>query len=65
MSRVGERTDDADETSLENTFKFVLTLIVTTVIVAFAVYVLGSAMIGSGVSAPVHKAEIGAMHAHS
>ena len=65
MSRVEERSHDADETSLENTFKFVLTLIVTTVIAAFAVYVLGSAMIDSGASAPVHKAEIAAMHARS
>ena len=65
MSRIEEPADDVDETSLENTLKFVLTLIVTTVIVAMAVYVLGSAMISAGASAPVHRASIAATHAHS
>ena len=44
---------------------FVLTLMVTTAIVALAVYVLGSAVIDGGVSAPAHRAAMTAMHAHS
>jgi hypothetical protein len=65
MSRIEGRVDGLDESPWENTIKFVLTLIVTTVIVAAAVYVLGSAMFEPGASGPAHRAAIAAMHAHS
>ncbi len=44
---------------------FVLTLIVTTAIVAFAVYVLGSAVLDAGVGGRAHRTAIAVMHAHS
>jgi hypothetical protein len=62
MSGVKERIDDVDETSVENTVKFVLTLIVTTVIAAVAVYVLGAAVIEAGAGGSTHRAAIAAMH---
>ena len=65
MSRIEGRVDGLDESFWENTIKFVVTLIVTTVIVAAAVYVLGSAMFEPGASGPTHRAAIAAMHAHS
>jgi len=65
MSRIEGRVDDLDESSWESTIKFVLTLIVTTVIVAAAVYVLGSVMFDASASGPGHRAAIAAMHAHS
>jgi len=57
--------DDVDESSAESGFRFVLTLIVTTVIVVLAVYVLGSAVLDGGPSSPTHRAAMAAMHAHS
>ncbi len=65
MSRIEGSVDDVDEFSRESWLRFVLTLIVTTVIVVFAVYVLGVAVLDRGVSAPAHRAAIAAMHAHS
>jgi hypothetical protein len=64
MSRIEGSVDDVDESSRESRIRFVLTLIVTTVIVAFAVYVLGSAVLDDGGSAPAHRAAIAAMHLH-
>ncbi len=65
MSRIEESAVDVDETSTENTIKFVLTLIVTTVIAAVAVYALGVVVLDSREGAPAHRAAIAAMHAHS
>jgi len=65
MSRIEGRVDEFDESSWESTIKFVLTLIVTTLIVAAAVYVLGSVMFDAGGSGPAHRGAIAAMHAHS
>ena len=65
MSRIEGRIDDVGESSAETTLKFVLTLIVTTVIVAAAVYVLGSAVLDGGASGPAHRAAITAIHGHS
>ncbi len=65
MSRIEGRVNDVDETSVESTIKFVLTIIVTTVIVAFALYVLSAPLIGAGSNAPAHRAAIDTVHAHS
>jgi hypothetical protein len=66
MSRFGGGfDDDVDETSVESTIKFVLTLIVATVIVAAAIYVLGSAVLDGGAGGPAHRAAIAAVHARS
>ena len=65
MSRFEGRVDDVDETSWESTIKFVLTLIVATVIVAAAIYVLGSPVLDGGAGGPAHRAAIGALHARS
>ena len=48
MSRIEGRVSEDDETSIESTIKFVLTVLVTTVIVAMAVYVLSAPMFGAG-----------------
>jgi hypothetical protein len=66
MSRFEGGFDDAaDETSVESTIKFLLTLIVTTVIVAAAIYVLGSPVLDGGAGGPAHRAAIAALHARS
>ena len=58
MTSMESRADGATDVS-ERTIMFVLTLIVTTVIVGFAAYVLGSAMIDAGAG---HRAAIAAIH---
>ena len=67
MLRIEGSVDDLDESSnsAESRVRFVLTLIVTTVIVVFAVYVLGLAVLDRGANAPARRAAIAAMHAHS
>jgi hypothetical protein len=65
MSRIEGRVDDADETSVESTLKFVLTLLVATAIVAAAVYVLGCVVLDAGASGPTHRAAIAAIHSRS
>jgi hypothetical protein len=65
MTRIEGCADNVAEGSADRTIMFVLTLIVTTAIVAFAVYVLGSAVLEAGVGGPAHRAAIAVMHAHS
>ena len=65
MSRFEGRVDDVDETSAESTFKFVLTVIVTTVIVAVAVYVLSAPLMGAGSNPAAHRAAVATLHARS
>jgi Tfp pilus assembly protein PilN len=65
MSRIEGSVDELNESSKESRLRFVLTLIVTTVIVVFAVYVLGLAVLDRAPIAPAHRAAITAMHAHS
>ena len=60
MIGMEERADEASAAN-ERTFMFVLTLLVTTVIVGFAVYVLGAAMNDAG----GHRAAIAAIHARA
>jgi hypothetical protein len=64
MTRTEGRMDDAAASLAERTIMFVLTLIVTTVIAAFAVYVLGSGVFDTGASAP-HRAAIAVAHPHA
>ena len=65
MSSFEGDADDETKASSERTFMFVLTLIVTTAIVAFAVYVLGSAVLEAGPAGSGHRVAIAAMHAES
>lgn len=66
MSRFQAFDDEvADETSIESTIKFVLTLIVTTMIVAAAVFVLGCAVLDATGSGSAHRAAIATIHAHT
>lgn len=65
MSRIEGKVDEVDETSVESTIKFVLTVLVTTVIVTMAVYVLSAPMFGAGANAPAHRAAAAALHVHS
>jgi hypothetical protein len=65
MSRYEGRVDEADETSWESTLKFVLTLIVTTVIVALAVTVLSVPLFGVGWSASGRPAAVATFHLRS
>lgn len=65
MSRFEGRIDEMDETSWGNTLKFVLTLIVATVIVAVAVAVLSAPLLGAGSNVPAHRAAVAMLHAHS
>ncbi len=65
MSRIEGRVDDVDDASAERTIKFVLTLIVATLIVAVAVYVLSAPLVGPGSNPAAHRAAMAAFHAHS
>ncbi len=65
MSSTEGRTDDGANVSFERTIMFVATLIVATVLVAFAVYVLGFAVLDSGVSGSGHRTAAAAIHVHS
>ena len=61
MDKMESGAGDAKDVAAERTIMLVLTLIVTTVIVAFAVYVLGSAMVGAGAGPYGHRAGIAAI----
>ena len=65
MSSIEGRADGGANASFERTIMFVLTLIVATVIVAFAVYVLGFAVLDGGVGGFGHRAAAAAIQAHS
>ncbi len=65
MTRFEWRVDDVGAASTERTLKFVLTLIVTTLIVALAVYVLSAPLFGAGSNAPTHRAAVAPLRAHS
>ena len=65
MSSFEGQAGDETSASSERTIMFVLTLIVTTVIVAFAVYVLGSAVLDAGAGGSGHRAAVAAIHAQS
>ncbi len=65
MSRIEGRVSEDDETSIESTIKFVLTVLVTTVIVAMAVYVLSAPMFGAGSNVSAHRAAMASLHVHS
>ena len=62
MSRFEGRVDEMDETSWGSTLKFVLTLIVATVIVAVAVSVLSAPLFGAGSNAPPHRTAVATLH---
>ncbi len=65
MSSNEERVVEAADAFTERTIMLVLTLIVTTVIAVFAVYVLGSAVLDAGGTQPTHRAALAAMHVQS
>jgi len=65
MTRIERRVDDVTDASADRTIMFVLTLIVTTVIVGFAVFALGWAVIDGGAGASGHRAAIAAIHARA
>ncbi len=65
MSRFEGRVDEMDETSWGSTLKFVLTLIVATVIVAAAVLVLSAPLFGAGSNAPPHRTAVATLHPRS
>ncbi len=62
MFGIEDRADEAASVANERTFMFVLTLVVTTVMVGFAVYVLGAAMIDAGGGGSAHRAALAAVH---
>jgi len=61
MSRFEERAEDADA----DLFRFVLTLIVATLIVAVTAFVLGSAMLDPRANGGGHRSAVATLHAHS
>jgi hypothetical protein len=65
MSSFEGDADDETRAASERTVMFVVTLIVTTGIVAFAVYVLGSAVLEARAGGSGHHAAIVAMPAES
>jgi hypothetical protein len=70
MSRTAERVGDVDEASAgstlaESTLKFVLTLIITSVIAAAAVYVLSAPLFSTGTNGPAHRAALAVIHSHT
>jgi hypothetical protein len=62
MARMESRIGYAEEGASERTVMLVLTLLVTTLIVGFAAFVLGSAMSGAGGGSYGHRAAIAAPH---
>ncbi len=65
MSRFEERAADVDDASSERLFKFVLTLIVATLIVAVTAYVLGSAVLEPRVNGAAHRSAVVMLHSQS
>jgi hypothetical protein len=62
MSRFENRFGDLGDSSADRLVRFVLTLIVATVIVGADAYVLSAALLGPGGN---HRAAIASLHAHS
>lgn len=61
MFRPVDRAEDADA----DLFRFVLTLIVSTLIVAVTAFVLGSAMLDPRANGGGHRSAVAVLHAHS
>ncbi len=62
MSRFEESAEDA---STDNLFRFVLTLIVTTLIAAVTTYVLGSAVLDPRANGGGHRSAVATLHSHT
>jgi hypothetical protein len=59
MSRLEDRAEDRDM------FRFVLTLIVTTLIAAVTIFVLGAAVLDPRANGGGHRSAVATLHAHT
>ena len=65
MTGTGEHADDVGLANSEKTLRFVMTLIVTTLMVAVTAYVLSYAVLAPGATGPAHGLSSAAQHARS
>ena len=65
MSRLENGFGDVGDSSADRLIRFVLTLIVATVIVGATAYVLSAALLGPGGNGAAHRAAIASLHQHS
>jgi hypothetical protein len=62
MTGAEERMDDVGRAGSEITVRFVMTLIVTTLMVAITAYVLSYAVLAAGSAGPTHGATAATQH---
>jgi hypothetical protein len=65
MTRTESRTQDLNEVSEDHKIKLLITLVVTTLMVALTAYVLSFAILGPGNNPPSHRSAAAMMHARS
>ena len=65
MMRTESRMQDFSGVSADHKIRLLLTLVVTTLMVALTAYVLSFALLGPGNNPPPHRSVAAAMHARS
>ena len=65
MSRTESRTQDFSDVSGDQRIRLLITLVVTTLMVALTAYVLSFALLGPGNNPPPHRSAAAMMHARS
>ncbi len=65
MTRSESRTQDFSDVSAEHKIRLLITLVVTTLMVALTAYVLSFAILGPGNDPPPHRSAATMLHARS
>jgi hypothetical protein len=65
MMRTESRTQDFSDVSADQKIRLLITLVVTTLMVALTAYVLSFPLLGPGNNPPPHRSAAATMHARS
>lgn len=65
MTRTEIRTQDFSDVAADHKIRLLVTLVVTTLMVALTAYVLSFALLGPGNNPPPHRSAAAMMHARS
>ena len=65
MTRTESRTQDFSDVSADHKIRLLITLVVTTLMVALTAYVLSFAILGPGNNQPPHRSTAAMIHARS
>ena len=65
MTRTESRTQDLSDVSEDHKIRLLITLVVTTLMVALTAYVLSFAILGPGANPPPHRSASAMLHSRS